>query len=123
MIGTFAHNILSPRKHISKTYIVEIDIPITEEMVIGFENGVKLIDGICKSSKLEVLDKYMGKVILTEGRYHQIKRMFGNYGAKVVNLNRVAMGNLKLPKDLGVGEIRELNDDEIEKIRENSITE
>ena len=40
MIGAFAHNILSPRKHISKTYIVEIDIPLTEEMVNGFQNGL-----------------------------------------------------------------------------------
>lgn len=122
MIGVFAHNILSPRKHISKTYIVEIDIPLTDEMVLGFKNGVELIDGVCKSSQLEILDKYRGKVILTEGRYHQIKRMFGNYGAKVVSLNRVAMGNLELPKDLDVGEIRELNEDEIDKIKENSIT-
>jgi pseudouridylate synthase len=122
MIGVFAHNILSPRKHISKTYIVEIDIPLTEEMVLGFKDGVELIDGVCKASQLEILDKYRGKVILTEGRYHQIKRMFGNYGAKVVSLNRVAMGNLELPKDLDVGEIRELNEDEIDKIKENSIT-
>ena len=122
MIGVFAHNILSPRKHISKTYIVEIDIPLTDEMVLGFKNGVELIDGVCKYSQLEILDKYRGIVILTEGRYHQNKRMFGYYGAKVVSLNRVAMGNLELPKDLDVGEIRELNEDEIDKIKENSIT-
>ena len=95
---------------------------MTDEMVVGFKNGVELIDGVCKASQLEILDRYRGKVILTEGRYHQIKRMFGNYGAKVVSLNRVAMGNLELPKDLGVGEIRELNEDEIDKIRGNSIT-
>lgn len=95
---------------------------MTDEMALGFKKGVKLIDGVCKASQLEILDEYIGKVILTEGRYHQIKRMFGNYGAKVVSLNRVAMGNLELPKDLGVGEIRELNDVELDKIRENSIT-
>ena len=119
MIGVFAHNILSPRKHISKTYIVEIDIPLTDEMVLGFKNGVELIDGVCKASQLEILDKYRGKVILTEGRYHQIKRMFGNYGAKVIRLNRIAMGNLELPNELNLGEIRELNESELKMIKSN----
>lgn len=119
MIGAFAHNILSPRKHISKTYIVEIDIPLTEEMVNGFQNGVKLIDGVCKASKLEILNECVGKVILTEGRYHQIKRMFGNYGAKVIRLNRIAMGNLELPNELNLGEIRELNESELKMIKSN----
>ena len=113
MIGAFAHNILSPRKHISKTYIVEIDIPLTEEMVNGFQNGV------CKASKLEILNEFVGKVILTEGRYHQIKRMFGNYGAKVIRLNRIAMGNLELPNELNLGEIRELNESELKMIKSN----
>nr|MBB1522504.1 hypothetical protein [Clostridiales bacterium] len=119
MIGAFAHDILSPRKHISKTYIVEIDIPLTEEMVNGFQNGVKLIDGVCKASKLEILNEFVGKVILTEGRYHQIKRMFGNYGAKVIRLNRIAMGNLELPNDLNLGEMRELNGSELKLIKSN----
>ena len=107
MIGAFAHNILSPRKHISKTYIVEIDIPLTEEMVNGFQNGVKLIDGVCKASKLEILNEFVGKVILTEGRYHQIR------------LNRIAMGNLELPNELNLGEIRELNESELKMIKSN----
>ena len=67
MIGVFAHNILSPRKHISKTYSVEIDIPLTDEMVLGFKNCVILIDVVFKDYQLELLDKYRLKVILTEG--------------------------------------------------------
>jgi len=82
--GVFAHNILSPKKHIEKTYNVKIDIPITNEMIIGFKNGVELIDGECKSAILAKTGEYTGKVTLTEGRYHQIKRMIGCFSGKVV---------------------------------------
>ncbi len=115
--GQFAHNILAPKKHISKTYEVEIDIPVTQEMKKGFETGVELNDGICKTANLEITGEYTAIVILTEGRYHQIKRMFGCFGAKVVNLNRIAMGGLKLPNDLNLGESRELSKQEIELLQ------
>lgn len=115
--GEFAHNILSPKKHVKKTYEVVIDIPMTEEMVIGFKNGVNLIDGECKSSELIITGEYSGTVILTEGRYHQIKRMFGCFGAKVLELNRVGMGNFYLPDDLEIGECREFTDEDLKKIK------
>lgn len=115
--GTFAHNILSPGKHISKTYNVTIDIPMTEEMVQGFKDGVQLIDGECKTASLEITGQYTGIVILTEGRYHQIKRMFGCYKAKVVELERIAMGKFYLPEDLTQGECREFTTEELEKIQ------
>lgn len=114
--GTFAHNILSPSKHISKTYRVTIDIPVTDEMVLGFKEGIKLNDGVCKSSILEIIDEYTAIVTLTEGRYHQIKRMFGCFGAKVVELERIAMGNFYLPSDLEQGECREFTKDELDKL-------
>ena len=114
--GEFAHNILAPKKHIKKVYKVEIDIPINEIMINEFKNGVTLNDGICKTAGLEKLNTYIGKVTLTEGRYHQIKRMFGCFGAKVVNLERIAMGNFQLPNDLKQGECRELTEKEIEEI-------
>ena len=112
--GVFAHNILAPKKHISKTYEVEIDIPVTKEMVKGFEDGIELNDGVCKKAKLEIMGEYSAVVVLTEGRYHQIKRMFGCFGAKVVKLHRTAMGELKLPKDLKQGESRELLKEELD---------
>ena len=115
--GTFAHNILSPGKHISKTYNVTIDIPMTEEMVQGFKDGVQLIDGECKTASLEITGQYTGVVILTEGRYHQIKRMFGCYKAKVIELERIAMGNFYLPEDLAQGECREFTEEELKKVR------
>ena len=111
--GTLAHNILSPKKHIKKTYEVTIDIPMTNEMVEGFKNGVNLNDGECKEAKLEITGTNTGIVTLTEGRYHQIKRMFGCFKAKVIKLNRIGMGNLFLPSDLKVGESRELTSNEL----------
>lgn len=116
--GEFAHDILSPKKHVKKTYKVTIDIPMTEEMITGFKKGVQLNDGECKSATLKITGSNTGIVTLTEGRYHQIKRMFGCFKAKVTELERIAIGNLKLPNDLTPGENRELTDIELDKIKE-----
>lgn len=114
--GKMAHNILAPKKHISKKYEVTIDVPVTQEMQDGFKSGVELNDGKCKSSEMKITGIYTTEVTLTEGRYHQIKRMFGCFGAKVIKLHRIQMGNLKLPKDLKIGEIRELTENELEQL-------
>lgn len=114
--GEFAHNILSPKKHIKKTYNVTLDIPVNEEMVDGFKQGVMLNDGECKSANLKITGINTCIVTLTEGRYHQIKRMFGCYGAKVIELQRVGMGNFMLPKDLKIGECREFGEEELKKV-------
>ena len=111
--GEFAHEILSPKKHVKKTYIVEIDISMDEKMVDGFKDGVLLNDGVCKTASLEITGEKTGIVTLTEGRYHQIKRMFGCFGAKVVELKRIGMGSLMLPAELPEGSCRELTDDEL----------
>ena len=116
--GNFAHNILSPQKHVKKTYNVTIDIPVSDEMIKGFKDGVKLNDGECKSALLEKTGEYTSVVTLTEGRYHQIKRMFGCFGAKVIELERICMGNFKLPDDLEVGQCREFTIDELKQVQE-----
>lgn len=110
--GEFSHNILSPKKHVSKEYEVTIDIPVTEKMKIEFENGIKLNDGECKSAILKITGTNTANVILTEGRYHQIKRMFGCFGAKVLRLNRISIGGLKLPENLAIGTCREMTFEE-----------
>lgn len=121
--GEFAHNILAPRRHVKKEYEVTLDIPVTTEMVEGFKEGVNLIDGACKSAILEITGEYTANVTIIEGRYHQIKRMFGCYGAKVIELNRICIGNLYLPKDLKLGEFKEATPEELEKIQERSLKE
>lgn len=115
--GEFVHNILSPKKHVKKVYEVLIDIPITLEMIDCFKKGVTLNDGICKPANLEIIEEYKAKVTISEGKYHQIKRMFGCYGAKVIELNRICIGNLELPNDLNIGDIREATREEIDLIK------
>ena len=115
--GVLAHNILSPKKHVQKIYRVELDIPVTEEMQKGFAEGVELNDGVCKDAKLTILGEKTAEVTLREGSYHQIKRMFGCFGAKVVELHRIAMGELFLPDDLPEGECRELTEEDLVKLQ------
>ena len=114
--GEFAHNILAPRKHIEKTYRVQIDIDITEEMKEKFKQGIILKDHVCCPATIVVEDKNTALIMITEGKYHQIKRMFGCFGAKVVRLHRISMGGLQLPSDLEEGQCRELTKEELEKV-------
>lgn len=117
--GVFAHNILSPNKHVSKTYYVKIDNKITDDMIDGFLNGVKLIDKVCKSALLEKISDYECYVTLKEGRYHQIKRMFGCFKTKVIELKRIKIGGFYLPSDLKEGSYRPLTSEELKLIERN----
>lgn len=111
--GVLAHNILAPKKHVPKRYHVELDILVTEEMRLGFSEGVMLNDGVCKAADLIKTGEKTAEVTLREGRYHQIKRMFGCFGAEVVELKRFGMGRLTLPEDLAEGECREMSEEEL----------
>ena len=115
--GVFAHEILSPKKHIKKSYLVVIDNKITEKMVKDFSKGIELKEGLTKPAELKILESNTGIVTLTEGKYHQIKRMFLKEGSKVIELKRICMGNLCLPEDLTEGEIRELTKEELSQIK------
>lgn len=77
-----------------------------------------LNDCECKSAVLKITGDYSAIVELTEGRYHQIKRMFGCFGARVVELERIGMGNFMLPSDLAVGECREFTLEELKLVCE-----
>jgi 16S rRNA pseudouridine516 synthase len=114
--GDFAHSILSPKKHITKTYEVTLDKPVDTELIDIFKNGVELYDGTkCLSADLTINadEPNTCTVKLHEGRYHQIKRMFSANGLTVTALHRSAMGNLPLDETLNSGECRELQDEDI----------
>lgn len=103
--GDFAHKITGPKHHIEKAYIVELDGEVTEEIIDGFKNGVTLYDGEqCLSAVCEKISTNVARVILTEGKYHQIKRMFGVFSLGVVSLHRERIGKLSLPENLAPGE-------------------
>ena len=117
--GGFAHDILAPKRHVSKTYTVTLDTPLTEEMRTGFAAGVMLADGTALSpAEVTALspDGLTVRVVLKQGVYHQIKRMFGVYGAGVNGLHRDAIGGLALDENLAPGQWRELSDDEVAEI-------
>lgn len=117
--GDFAHRILSPKNHIDKTYIALLEREITDSDIEHFKNGVELKDGtLCLESRLERLGERTVKVVIHEGKYHQVKRMFAALGNKVIELRRVQMGNLKLDEALKEGECREITDDELKEITE-----
>lgn len=109
--GDFAHKCISPKNTIEKSYVAELDGDINESIVADFENGVVLCDGYrCKPAKLSNLQNGLVRIVITEGKYHQIKRMFGVFSLGVNSLHREAFGGLKLPDDLAPGECVELPD-------------
>lgn len=119
--GDFAHEILSPRKHIVKTYIAELDRAIEPGNLEKFRNGVMLEDGYeCLPAEIKILsdDGKTVEIKLREGKYHQIKRMAAACGSHVNGLHRCAMGELFLDESLEQGECRTLTKDELALIKQ-----
>ncbi len=108
--GAFAHELLSPRHHVPKTYRAVLDKPLEETMIAAFCAGPTLEDGTrCRPAQLTVLEmgeEPLVEVVIYEGRYHQIKRMFAAVGCHVTWLKRYAMGGLWLDESLEEGECR-----------------
>ncbi len=119
--GDFAHRILSPSRHVDKTYIATVSDKIDfEKAKKAFEDGVVLGDGtVLLSAQLELIkenDNQIFKVIIKEGKYHQIKRMFASLGTSVIELKRIAIGGLALDSSLEEGEARVITEDELKMI-------
>ncbi|MBC1966812.1 rRNA pseudouridine synthase [Listeria welshimeri] len=112
--GTLAHNLLSPKKHIDKTYYAKIDGEVLLEDVKAFAEGIALDDGyICKPARLEIINPNEIKVSIQEGKFHQVKRMFAARGKTVSYLKRISMGQLQLDESLELGEYRPLTETEL----------
>lgn len=118
--GDFAHNILSPKNHVKKKYIVKLDKAISKNDISKIEKGITLADGtVCQSASvvmLEDTDKPLLEITICEGKYHQIKRMFGVVDCGVDYLKRIEIGGLKLDENLDEGECREILHKEVEFI-------
>jgi len=115
--GGFAHRALSPKKHVEKVYIAQVDKPLGEREVKAFAVGLTLDDGYrTMPAALEVLDEKTGRVIIEEGKFHQIKRMFETLGISVVSLKRTRFAGIGLDEKLAPGEYRRLTDDELNVI-------
>lgn len=118
--GKLAHRLLSPKKHVPKTYFAVIRGEVGEEDIVAFKKGVTLDDGyLTKPGHLVVLKSGETSDIeltISEGKFHQVKRMFESVGKKVIYLKRLSMGPLKLDETLELGEYRELTEEEIEQL-------
>lgn len=124
--GKLAHNLLSPKKGVPKTYYAHIEGVVTEEDVERFAEGVILDDAyLTKPGKLKILksaDVSEIELTITEGKFHQVKRMFAAVDKQVVYLKRLSMGPLSLDENLPLGSYRELTEEELNlllKLSEN----
>ena len=116
--GAFAHRILAPRSHLPKTYYAELDGPVGPEDVRAFAGGMTLGENRLHPAELIVLEPGdRVEVVLTQGLYHQIKRMFAARGRKVLYLKRTKIGGLALDPELPKGGCRALTPEELELLR------
>lgn len=118
--GDFAHKILSPKNHIFKTYLATLEHSLSDDDIDMLEKGITLADGTTlKEAKVEIIEDCehpIVKIMICEGKYHQVKRMFAAAGNKVIALHRSKMGELELDSALKPGECREIVLDELKLI-------
>lgn len=112
--GKLGHDLLSPKKHVDKTYYVALDHALNNEHIKMLESGTIVLDDVCiQPACVEVIDDTHIYLTICEGKYHQIKRMMHAVGNEVVYLKRIRMGNLYLDESLQPGEWRYLHDEEV----------
>ncbi len=119
--GEWAHKIISPKNEVWKTYIAELDAPVNDEIIKEFSEGTHLPDGTpCEPAIISVLDSPLHvKISIHEGKYHQVKRMFGTYDIGVNRLHRQSIGGVELDDTMHPGEFRPLTSLEIVDIINN----
>ena len=118
--GKLAHALLSPKRHVDKTYLAQVKGIMTEEDIETFAQGIPLKGFTCQPAKLELVsvdaekNQSLVRVTIAEGKFHQVKRMVAYCGKEVVDLQRLTMGTLTLDEDLKSGEWRRLSKEELE---------
>lgn len=119
--GALSHELLSPAKHVPKTYYAKVEGRVTDDDVNRFEKGVDIgEEKPTKPANLIILSEGdISEIELTimEGKFHQVKRMFEAVGKRVIYLKRLSMGTLTLPKDLAPGEYRALTEQELDDLK------
>ncbi|MBQ3235398.1 MAG: rRNA pseudouridine synthase [Clostridia bacterium] len=111
--GLSAHKRLSPKTHAEKVYYFEVADPVLNETAKEIEKGVLLKDGyLTKPCKVKLISDNSGEITLTEGKYHEIKRIFGAKGNKITYLKRIEFAGIKLDDNLKEGECRYLTEEE-----------
>lgn len=119
--GALSHKLLSPKHHAEKVYFYRLASPLAEGAEKFFSEGMTIGGEVCKPAFLTPSeDRESGLVTLTEGKYHQVKRMFESLRNKVVFLERISFGGVSLDPSLMRGEWRYLTEEEVETLRKNS---
>ncbi|GGI88398.1 pseudouridine synthase [Shewanella hanedai] len=113
--GRWSKRLMDPEHKVGKLYRVHLQNPLTSEYISAFEQGMyfEFEDITTLPAELEIIDSHTALVTLYEGRYHQIKRMFGRFRNPVIGLHRISVGNIMLDSELAVGQSRPLTGDEI----------
>ena len=123
--GKLAHALLSPKRHVDKTYLAQINGVMTDADIEAFAQGIPFKDFTCQPAKLELVsidtekEESLVRVTIAEGKFHQVKRMVAYCGKEVVDLQRLTMGTLTLDEDLKRGEWRRLSKEELEGLLES----
>ena len=123
--GQLAHALLSPKRHVDKTYLAQVKGIMTDEDIETFAQGIPLKDFTCQPAKLELVsldrekNQSLVRVTIAEGKFHQVKRMVAYCGKEVMDLQRLTMGTLTLDEDLKRGEWRRLTTEELEGLLES----
>ena len=120
--GPLGFQLLHPQYHVDKTYQVEVNGPLTPNHIQEFKNGIVFLDGtVCKPAQLEILasspSHSRATITISEGKFHQVKKMFLSVGVKVTALKRVQFGDFLLDPDLAEGQYRHLNQEELKIIK------
>ena len=123
--GMLAHELLSPKKHVDKVYFAKVAGRFTEEEIKRFREGLDIGNGEkAKEAFLEILkageDQSEVLITITEGKFHQVKRMAKAVGSEVLYLKRLSMGPLKLDEELEIGTYRRLSEEELHKLKEHT---
>lgn len=115
--GDLAHRLLSPKKHIPKTYIAQLEKAVDDGDVDAFRDGVVLDDGYktlpAELKSLSETVPYFAEIVIHEGKFHQVKRMFQAVDNKVLYLKRTKMNGLALDESLELGQVREITEEEM----------
>ena len=120
--GPLGFQLLHPQYHVDKTYQVEVNGALTPNHILEFKDGIVFLDGTtCKPAQLEILSSSpslsQATITISEGKFHQVKKMFLSVGVKVTALKRVQFGDFTLDPELAEGQYRSLNQEELEIIK------
>ncbi|MDU4467483.1 MAG: pseudouridine synthase [Streptococcus mitis] len=121
--GPLGFQLLHPQYHVDKTYQVDVNGLLTPDHIQAFQKGIVFLDGtVCKPARLEILaaspSLSQASITISEGKFHQIKKMFLSVGVKVTSLKRVQFGDFTLDTELTEGQYRPLNSEELASIRD-----